>query len=368
MVIAHDKMRKKIFLSYFKLKQEELQSQFDTSLRYVYFDVWVMRCIFGHSYKRYLTELETEGSIVRDGDRRTKWDKQLFVYKPMSKRQLRCSVELCEDDYKLPRFKKIIQRLISIHENLRFDDMGYKAATYDVKSITIDGKRLRGRFNTDKFGGRLYTPFTRLTSEFKHRCILDGEELTEIDMKQCQPKLLSHFLSGIDANIDFVLTVESEDIYEKIMSRYDIHDRDDAKMEYYRIVYGRNNGRGDKRFKEMFPEAYKHIHKIKTQGYEGCIGMDKLHVGITKMMHLKEVSLFKHLWFMMREEGFKFATCHDAVYVKRSDEQRAYDFIKEYFRSKGIMAEFGVNREGHKKVKHERKRVVSRKVEEQAVA
>ena len=49
-------------------------------------------------------------------------------------------------------------------------------------------------------------------------------------------------------------------------------------------------------------------------------------------------------------------------------EQRAYDFIKEYFRSKGIMAEFGVNREGHKKVKHERKRVVSRKVEEQAVA
>ena len=71
---------------------------------------------------------------------------------------------------------------------------------------------------------------------------------------------------------------------------------------------------------------------------------------------------------MMREEGFRFATCHDAVYVKRSDEQRAYDFIKEYFRSKGVMAEFGVNREGHKKVKHERKRVVSRKVEEQAVA
>ena len=58
-----------------------------------------------------------------------------------------------------------------------------------------------------------------------------------------------------------------------------------------------------------------------------------------------------------------FTTCHDAVYVKRSDEQRAYDFIKEYFRSKGIMAEFGVNREGHKKVKHERKRVVSRKVQ-----
>lgn len=177
---------------------------------------------------------------------------------------------------------KLINDLYSI--DIQLDKVIFYLENLDYNDVSIYNKNMHSSKSIE-FGdifyhfdiyGRMHTNFTTLKSFIRKNCILmDGEELTEFDIKNSQPLFLTKLM--IDSNskwinkdeLDFFkkLTINGN-YYDYIMNRFNIKDRKKVKKLTYKVLFGSNNlikNDHDKKFNACFPTIYNFITLYKKE-------------------------------------------------------------------------------------------------------
>lgn len=127
-----------------------------------------------------------------------------------------------------------------------------------IYDILIDSLRINNRniwYNED---GRVYNSFTNLSSLASDFIYYGSEKLSEVDVTNCQPLLLS----AITNDSELKSVCESGKFYESLMEATGISDRHELKIMCYRdLFFGRykENSELGKAFSMLFPISHSYL-------------------------------------------------------------------------------------------------------------
>ncbi len=149
---------------------------------------------------------------------------------------------------------------------------------------------------------------------------MDGEELTEFDIKNSQPLFLTKLIidsksKWVDKNeLDFFkkLTINGN-FYDYIMNRFNISERKEVKELTYKVLFGQNNLRykNDKKFNACFPTIYNFIKLYKKEhGNYKILSYDLQKAESNFIFN----NLIKSIMNIYPE--IKIVTVHDSIMVK----------------------------------------------------
>jgi len=181
--------------------------------------------------------------------------------------------------------KKMVDDLYSV--DLKYDEafsylkyldtehiIGYNSYHKNLASIeAINVKYMH--FSFDSYG-RMHTNFTVLKKDIRKNFItMDGEEMCEEDICNSQPLFLAVLMKNTlnvkklfspEYNRYFDL-VKNGLIYEELMSKCDIEDRNEAKTMLYKVFFGKNNDsqKYNIMFNHVFPNVYRFIKEYKDE-------------------------------------------------------------------------------------------------------
>lgn len=170
-------------------------------------------------------------------------------------------------------------------------------------------------FHVDECG-RFYSNFTSLPSYCRNFVTLDGEELHEIDIRNCHPLLLNCLIN----HPQFKEDCESGVIYEKLSTQSG-WDREWMKIQFLTLLNNPKTPKSgilSKTLDEVYPGLKMEISNIKP-----------LHEKLTEL----EVNMFLK---PLMNSSIDFLSCHDSVYVKKSNIEDVKNIIRYQFNKKGL--------------------------------
>jgi len=191
-------------------------------------------------------------------------------------------------------------------------------------------------FKFDEYG-RMHTNFTVLKKHIrKNYLTIDGERLEEIDISNSQPLFLAVLMKqelSVNELIKpeftrYINLVKNGLIYEELMNKCDVKDREEAKYMMFVVLFGKNGEtrKYNKMFNSVFPDVFKFIRKYKSdknshkelsyilQNLESKFIFDKV------VNHIMEV-----------HPEIKFFTVHDSIVVPlkyKENAQKIFDYHK----------------------------------------
>ena len=224
--------------------------------------------------------------------------------------------------------EKLINDLYSI--DIQLDKVIFYLENLDYNDVSIYNKNMHSSKSIE-FGdifyhfdiyGRMHTNFTTLKSFIRKNCILmDGEELTEFDIKNSQPLFLTKLM--IDSNskwinkdeLDFFkkLTINGN-YYDYIMNRFNIKDRKKVKKLTYKVLFGSNNlikNDHDKKFNACFPTIYNFITLYKKEHNNYRMLSYDLQKAESNFIFNNLVKTIMNIY-----PEIKIVTVHDSIMVK----------------------------------------------------
>ena len=156
-------------------------------------------------------------------------------------------------------------------ENLNDQNIDiYNKNKYSVECI----KENHIFYHFDNYG-RFHTNFTILKSFIRKNCLLiDGEETVEIDIPNCQPRLLSKLINEEDIFIVnesefnlFKTLTSTGNFYQYLIDNSNMNlSKKEIKEIVYKVLFGRNYSNSDnKLFKKIFPTIYHFIKSYKAE-------------------------------------------------------------------------------------------------------
>lgn len=245
----------------------------------------------------------------------------------------------------------------------------------------------------DKFG-RFHHKVTNVDSVIRRHLYLDGEKLSEIDIKTSQPCFLGEFLSGYLNSISsyppcmdkktlsimkyknveigklggklgkmdkkvirvdrvefkkYMGLIESGDFYifMRDKSGYQEIDRKDFKNNYFFPFFYGKVGKGSRKtsqviwkvFLNEFPTIGEMFKFIK--GGESEATYERL---ATFAQELESDFVFNKIIPALKSENIKCVTIHDSFMVKESDLKKAYDIIKSEFLKVDIKVQLEIDK------------------------
>lgn len=210
-----------------------------------------------------------------------------------------------------------------IDSNLSKDEMSYHVNMNNVAKIA------RGDIYHafDKYG-RFHTNFTTLKREIRERFLtMDGCKIHELDIKNSQPFFLYILLkrNGFKDWDGFDLDVLDGVIYDRFVTRFGV-DRKQAKVETYKILFGRNRTKTDMAtfFKMMYPSVYEWMvsYKREVKSYKVLAGeLQKIE------SHFVFNALIPEL--LRVKPDMTMITIHDSVIIPETESVWAEDtFLK----------------------------------------
>jgi hypothetical protein len=322
--------RLKIFNWHFNRELHTLHKTFKhKKIRFVYLDFSSLRTIFGYrKYKESIKYLEDQKIIIPINDGRVnKFKQRLYRFKP---------IEIPTTDIEKEDFGKECRNIIA---KLKLHKKGTLSSEGDIvyenlKSTTIikDGeeKELGGIVKEDNFSGRLHTEVSMMKRDERKNLRIDGERLVEIDMCQCQPTILADIIKQNYGSNKFTDIIESRrDIYDIVGSLWDnMTDRKKQKKWYCAMVNSKTSSRSSYSFSRFFPDTAKILAEMKNHNIEENPSK-KDYSNVCWHMTRKEVKMFRDCWLNLSSKGIKFVTAHDAVFVKESQVDEAYDIMND---------------------------------------
>lgn len=178
--------------------------------------------------------------------------------------------------------KKLIDDLyfveIDYNKAIHFLDQEYNRGQIEknkyLKNIaSVDSIHLKNIFFKFDDYGRLHTNFTILKKEIRQNYLtIEGEKIEEIDIPNSQPFFFVQFLKkeiGVkrfnEECLRFVDLVNNGLIYDDLMEKLQIKERDKAKKIFYRVLFGNNKEKCDenKLFSEIYPTIFDYLIEIK---------------------------------------------------------------------------------------------------------
>jgi hypothetical protein len=195
---------------------------------------------------------------------------QSFLYFNKSPIDVEIRTKLVED---LKHIQIDYDKSIECIKKLKKED--YRKYIKNYNSIdSIKTKHIFFKF--DKFG-RMHTNFTILKKEIRNNFLkIDGEEITEIDIKNSQPFFFTKILKeeiGVeyfnDECFKFVNLVNNGLIYDYFKENIEfLKSRNDAKLFTYKVLFGTNNLdiKENFEFKRLFPTIFNYLVELKSLG------------------------------------------------------------------------------------------------------
>lgn len=167
-------------------------------------------------------------------------------------------------------FEKAISYLENLYHNGEIDKEKYYKNIISVTSIHENHF-----FVSFDSHSRCHTNCTILKKHIrKNYLTIDGCHLREMDVKNSQPFFFSLFMKEqlgkveLEKNEEFKRYIESTQnglIYEEIMDKFYMTNRDEAKHLLYVVLFGKNHidSEYDKKFKQLYPAVHNFIVDVK---------------------------------------------------------------------------------------------------------
>lgn len=302
------------FLDYFQGRQKYVVKTFKNA-NYVYIDSDILRVLLGRmQYKSTLKILTDNGVIERtEHDWKNRYKRQLHTFKLAQDFGLGDCTPTCK------RVRTSLNKARCVKNKVSVYTVEAKAVVdqFDVKFE--DGTPLKGSFKQDEFSGRLHNPVSLLSKDDRCKLRIDGEELVELDVKNCQPNILRDMMVEEGVGEDFVSYFDSsDDVYESFWSGVGVYNRDEAKDGFFGCVFGSVKSDGHKMFCRKFPKAGVFLTEIKSIK-DSSNPSPKVFSNVCRELQMREVHMFSHVWDELCSRDIKFAPIHDSVLVKVSD-------------------------------------------------
>ncbi len=227
--------------------------------------------------------------------------------------------------------------------NLNHITIDYDKAISFLKDISINKRKYLKNLDSikrinhnqiymtpDKYG-RVHTNFTILKKEIRNKYLfIDGESVSEIDIKNSQPffllKLIADNLNlidkvGEDLQIYFDKVV-SGDFYKYLQEKTGVVERTEVKKWIYKLYFG-NHYEKNETFNKIFPTIYNFLKSYKKKyGYK-----ELSH----KLQNIESDFIFNKVCKRLLGEEIIYFTIHDSVCVKKSDFEISESIFNDEF-------------------------------------
>jgi hypothetical protein len=170
-------------------------------------------------------------------------------------------------------FEKSIDFIKNSYDKGKIDKNKFYKNMYSIQAI----KQNNLFFKFDNYG-RMHTNFTILKKQIRQNYLkIDGLEIEEIDIKNSQPFFFMLLLKkeiGVenfnDECFKFLELVNNGLIYDDMMEKLKMEERDDVKQLMFRVLFGNNKERcpENKNFKKLYPTIFEYIKEIKKDDYK----------------------------------------------------------------------------------------------------
>lgn len=215
---------------------------------------------------------------------------------------------------------------IKLLDKDNMDKITYQKNVYSIESI----------YNNNIFChfdsyGRMHTNYTTLRSNIRKNCLsINGNELSELDIKNSQPLLLCKVIEENFKLYDIDETeyrfyknlTHSGNFYQYIMDNTNISSLKEAKRVVYTTLFGENKSQTDYIFSSLFPSIFGFIKKYKH--------INKDHRSMAHRLQYLESDLIfnkiiKKIFNIYPE--IKLITIHDSIMFEKKYE----NIIKDIF-------------------------------------
>lgn len=177
---------------------------------------------------------------------------------------------------------------------------------------------------------RVYSSLSNLSSLCNDFIYVDGIEMKEVDVVNCQPLLLCTLVN--DDKLKRVC--ERGQFYESLMEATGIEDRDKIKIECYKdLFFGKYkpNSILGKAFQELFPDAHRYLLNFEHDTDET----------LAKTLQIKEAEIFISVAIDLVNE-FPVITKHDALFVPHNKVIKTRYELHKKFQEYGINPRFKI--------------------------
>lgn len=166
--------------------------------------------------------------------------------------------------------------------------------------------------------GRLYTDGNMLPREVRAALLIDGEETVEIDVKNCQPLLLTAIYSSrSQESARWQALCENGHTYDDFAAGIGMS-RKEAKGEHFLpFLFGGKRPLAKQYFRDRFPELLARMGSFPRKGRKSLA---------YTLQTMESDIMVKHVC-----GAFRALSVHDAVRVKKCDEAGARAMILDLF-------------------------------------
>lgn len=190
-------------------------------------------------------------------------------------------------------------------------------------------------FKFDEYG-RLHTNFTVLKKYIRQNYLTINGELTyEIDMKNSQPYFLTVIMKEqmdiqkiIKKDVSrYIDLVHNGLIYEEFINKFELSDRDEAKIMMYKVLFGQNGNtrKENKMFYSLFPNVYSFIKDYKSVNDNYKSLSHDLQLLESKFIFNTVVdNIYKSY------DNMNLFTIHDSISCKMSDKNKVEEIFNFY--------------------------------------
>ncbi|WP_430815186.1 hypothetical protein [Carboxylicivirga sp. RSCT41] len=374
-----DQPKVKVFLT--KLFQKNysvshLLSDFHNTLGGAYFSYTELKLIFGNKYNQYLQQLEELQLITVFKNYRTEYGHKLNVITPLFTLPFRyTTVEYGTKEEKILAkyyaykkkqlgdyywmFTSTYNISINITKKQFISLMKKKYSSYVAKKkfenkdvLPLDeyvDTQVKQIYNTIKafnkatyrekldyysvdstFGNRFYSIFTLLPNEIRADYLSDFNN--QLDLKGSQVSILAKWFKnyGLTAFVD---DLNNNDIYLMMKEKYDLDNRDIAKVFMFKMIFGKlfiEGKHGNKFmnkyhqiFSGMYPQEGNLIFKLKGEKNT----LKKQHSILAQKLQRLETSMFSKVWCELKKNRIRFISVHDEVIVRSKDVQKTEEIM-----------------------------------------
>ena len=227
-------------------------------------------------------------------------------------------------------------------DNINHIAIDYNESISFLKDVSIDKKKYLKNLDSikrinhnqiymtpDKYG-RVHTNFTILKKEIRNKYLfIDGESISEIDIKNSQPffllKLIAdnlHLIDNIGSDLQIYFDrVVSGKYYEYFQEKNVFEERDEVKEWVYKLYFGKPYP--NKIFENIFPTISQFMNSYKKKyGYK-----ELSH----KLQNIESEFIFNRVCRRLAEKQIIYFTVHDSVNLKESDYIVAKRIFDEEF-------------------------------------
>ena len=315
------------FLYLFSIRTKDVMNRLHkkklSEVDYVIFPSRLSKKCFGMKYQEYLKTLVEIGVLEGVDIGHNKFKDDVYAFRPMPSRI-----------YHLVKDKAIRDKATNIYlkyvDNTSAHDYTAKVLKKNLKRTKYNGKDLPQVVHKCNFAGRYYHYLTNVKSSLRGRLTtIDGCETAELDIEQCQIKILEKLMGERAQALDFVKFMQQGDVlYEYIQDKCDLKTRGEAKQTAFKMLFGRCNSKASKMIYSMFPGLEDPMKQIKTVRDPGNPSR-KIYSNLARMLQSYEVNMLQNLAFKLDYAGIPFLSIHDSIMVKKKDMDKAFEIFTE---------------------------------------